>query len=377
MLEDVRQRPQFSTSDASQLARELYDVDASACELPSERDQNFELRCPSGERFVLKIANANAVRDIIDCQNQAMERIAKHGTDANCPTVCETISRQQVARIFGTDETQHFVRLVTWVPGIPLAKAKPHSSILLRGVGRLLGSVSSALEGFSHPAAIREFQWDLACSREVIREHASLISDSAARDIISLFVASYEEIVAPRLGSLRKSVIHNDANDYNVLVGFKKGSGTVVQSTLRAVPATVPDPFLNRRVTGVIDFGDMVHSSTVNELAICLAYVMLDKPDPIAAAAEVVSGYHEVFPLRESEFEVLFPLACMRLCVSVSISAYQRQLAPDNDYLMISAKPAWALLEKLQKLQPSVVHRALRAACQYAPAESTVHSNPR
>jgi Ser/Thr protein kinase RdoA (MazF antagonist) len=357
MLEDVRQRPQFSTSDASRLARELYNVDASACELPSERDQNFELRCPSGERFVLKIANANAVRDIIDCQNQAMERIAKHGTDANCPTVCETISRQQVARILGTDETQHFVRLVTWVPGIPLAKAKPHSSILLRGVGRLLGSVSSALEGFSHPAAIREFQWDLACSREVIREHASLISDSAARDIISLFVASYEEIVAPRLGSLRKSVIHNDANDYNVLVEEQTS--------------------MNRRVTGVIDFGDMVHSSTVNELAICLAYVMLDKPDPIAAAAEVVSGYHEVFPLHELEFEVLFPLACMRLCVSVSISAYHRQLAPDNDYLMITAKPAWALLEKLQKIQPSVVHRALRAACQDAAAESTVHSNPR
>ena len=27
--------------------------------------------------------------------------------------------------------------------------------------------------------------------------------------------------------------------------GFKKGSGTVVRSTLWAVPATVPDPFLN------------------------------------------------------------------------------------------------------------------------------------
>jgi hypothetical protein len=27
---------------------------------------------------------------------------------------------------------------------------------------------------------------------------------------------------------------------------FKKGSGTVVRSTLRAVPATVPDPFLNQ-----------------------------------------------------------------------------------------------------------------------------------
>jgi hypothetical protein len=31
---------------------------------------------------------------------------------------------------------------------------------------------------------------------------------------------------------------------------FKKGSGTVVPSTLRAVPATVPDPFLNPAESG-------------------------------------------------------------------------------------------------------------------------------
>ena len=355
MLEDVRQQPQFSTSDASQLAHELYDVDVSACELPSERDQNFELRCPSGERFVLKIANASTVREIIDCQNQAMERIAKYGSDANCPTVCETISGQQIARISGARDRQHFARLVTWVPGIPLAKAKPHSSMLLRGVGRQLGSVSTALEGFLHPAAKREFQWDLARSCDVVREHAASISDPVARDTISFFATHHEQVVAPKLGSLRTSVIHNDANDYNVLVEEQTS--------------------INRQVTGLIDFGDMVHSSTVNELAICLAYVMLDKPDPIAAAADVVSGYHDVFPLRELEFEVLYPLACMRLCASISISAYQRQLAPDNDYLMITTKPAWALLEKLQKIQPSAVHRALRVACHDAVVESTIHSN--
>ena len=33
---------------------------------------------------------------------------------------------------------------------------------------------------------------------------------------------------------------------------FKKGSGTVVRSTLRAVPATVPDPFLNHAPLGRI-----------------------------------------------------------------------------------------------------------------------------
>ena len=36
--------------------------------------------------------------------------------------------------------------------------------------------------------------------------------------------------------------------------GFKKGSGTVVRSTLRAVPATVPDPFLNHAPLRRIDF---------------------------------------------------------------------------------------------------------------------------
>ncbi len=32
---------------------------------------------------------------------------------------------------------------------------------------------------------------------------------------------------------------------YQILHEFKKGSGAVVPSTLRAVPATVSDPFLN------------------------------------------------------------------------------------------------------------------------------------
>lgn len=38
---------------------------------------------------------------------------------------------------------------------------------------------------------------------------------------------------------------HEGTDSYwEALSAFKKGSGTVVQSTLRAVPATVPDPFL-------------------------------------------------------------------------------------------------------------------------------------
>ena len=69
----------------------------------------------------------------------------------------------------------------------------------------------------------------------------------------------------------RPASIYNDANDYNVLV----------------------DP-AGTRVVSFLDFGDVVHSATVCDLAIAIAYAMLDKQDPIAAAAEVVAGYHAV-----------------------------------------------------------------------------------
>ena len=74
----------------------------------------------------------------------------------------------------------------------------------------------------------------------------------------------------------------------------------------------------------------------VYELAVCIAYAMLGKDDPLAAAAHVVDGYHEVFPLLDVEPELLFHLACMRLCTSVAMAAHQRKLEPDNEYLSIS-----------------------------------------
>ena len=54
----------------------------------------------------------------------------------------------------------------------------------------------------------------------------------------------------------RARAIHGDLNDYNVLVG---GDGDVESR--------------DQRVTGIVDFGDMVHSYRVGDLAIAIAYV--------------------------------------------------------------------------------------------------------
>jgi Ser/Thr protein kinase RdoA (MazF antagonist) len=113
------------------------------------------------------------------------------------------------------------------------------------------------------------------------------------------------------VAELRKSVIHGDANDYNVLV---EGDSVV----------------------GLIDFGDMVYSYTVGDLAIAVAYVVLGKDDPYAAAAPVIDGYQTEFPLTSEEVEALWPLVRLRLCMSVCIAAHQQAQQPENDYLGIS-----------------------------------------
>jgi Ser/Thr protein kinase RdoA (MazF antagonist) len=115
------------------------------------------------------------------------------------------------------------------------------------------------------------------------------------------------------LDHLRKSVIHGDANDYNVLVEGNK-------------------------VVGLIDFGDIVYSYTVGDLAIAVAYVVLGKSDPYAAAAPVIEGYVREFSLTKDELDALWPLVRLRLCMSVAIAAYQQAQQPENEYLGISQK---------------------------------------
>ncbi|MGH9678309.1 MAG: phosphotransferase, partial [Candidatus Acidiferrum sp.] len=163
------------------------------------------------------------------------------------------------------------------------------------------------------------------------------------RALIERILELYESEVVPALPTLRRSVIHGDANDYNVLAG---------------PPSEQP-----RRVAGVIDFGDMHYGLTVSELAIAIAYAVLSEEDPLSAACAVVAGYHNAFPLMEAETSVLYPLIAMRLAVSVTNSAHRKSLIPDDPYVTVSEAPAWLALESLSALHPRLVHYAFRDAC--------------
>jgi Ser/Thr protein kinase RdoA (MazF antagonist) len=302
--------PGFDAGSAEKIAEQYFGIRAVARQLPSERDQNFLLTAASDEKFVLKIANAREAPEFIEAQNAVLKHLAKRVSF--CQRLVQGLSGEETVTV-----RNHLVRVVQYLPGVPLAQIKPQTEELLRDLGRKLGDLDRAMVDFDHPAVHRDFHWDLANGSRVIDEYSGLITDAESRELVRKCRVDFKE-------GFRRSVIHGDANDYNVLVD--------------------PD---RMEVSGLIDFGDMVYSYTVANLAIAIAYVVLEKDDPVAAAACVVDGYEREFLLMDNEREVLWDLVRLRLAMSVCMAAFQRTQQPQNDYLNISQQAIAKALPKL------------------------------
>jgi Ser/Thr protein kinase RdoA (MazF antagonist) len=332
--------PRFDPAAAASLATELYGIIVTALPLPSERDQNFLLSTRTDEQFVLKIANALESRALLEAQNEVMAHLETRLSF--CPRVLPSISGENIVPVESIAGTVNFVRLVTYLPGVPLAAVKQPSPRLLRDLGRKLGQVDRELVSFEHVSLHRDFHWDLAHGTRVIEKYGRLITDTGLQALIYQCGEMFASVVEPLMTRLRRSVIHGDANDYNVLVDSGCPPSNVI---------------------GLIDFGDMVSSFTVGDLAIAVAYAVLDHADPLAVASQLLAGYNEAYPLNDHELEALYGLMLLRLCMSVCLAAHQQQQRPDNQYLEISQLPIKRNLQHLATIDYRHAVETFRSVC--------------
>ncbi len=336
----LQHTPALTPERAAAIARDVYGIAAAATPLPGERDQNFVLHSDAGDRFVLKIANAADDRSLLEAQNAAMSYVAQK--TALCPRPISGVRSSSLVELQSTNGTRHFVRLLTWIPGVTLGSVSRHSGALLEDLGRKVAELDVALHGFDHPAVHRDLYWDLSNACRIVGETSSLISDTVLRGLVERLTERAADSYDPE--RLSRCVVHNDPNDYNVLVGPREGG--------------------EYEVVGILDFGDLVHSFAIADLAIAAAYAILDKPDPLSAAAAVVRGYHAVKPLAPGELDALFGLLTLRLCASVSIAAVQQSQRPDDEYLGISQGPIQRTLPRLADVDPRAARTAFRDACE-------------
>ncbi|HEX3326871.1 MAG TPA: homoserine kinase, partial [Actinomycetota bacterium] len=68
--------PELSAEIAEDILRTVFGIRGAAAQLDSERDLNFRIATPEGNRFVLKISNPSDDPRVLDMQTRAMLHIA-------------------------------------------------------------------------------------------------------------------------------------------------------------------------------------------------------------------------------------------------------------------------------------------------------------
>ncbi len=335
----------MTVQNAEAIARNYYGLNAKSKKLAGYEDENFLLTTATKEQYILKISNSSTSHATIKGQNHILNQLQTNKTVAACyPKVIPSLQNTLIVTIppSTNNKQQVHVRLLSFLRGafwgdIPKAA---QSNSFFSNFGRFLATTNQALGALKIPAIqLQKSPWDLQ-HYALNKKYVSYISSPAQQTLLRYFFMQLDNEVAPKMQHFRKSIIHGDANDWNVLVDKKAET-----------------------ISGLIDFGDACYTQTINELAIALAYALMGHENPIEKAIPLIKAYHEVLPLLPEELDALYYLIAARLCTSVCGAAYNKTLRPDDAYITISEKPAWALLEKWISINPIYAENAFRNAC--------------
>ena len=341
-----------SPEEAVAIARDLFGLDAAASPLGSNQETNLRIEVAGGERYVLKVANPGFGDDVLDLQNKAMRHVARAGTGLKVPVPVPALDGSDLVRvpIRGRD---HHVRLLSFVEGEMFSDAAYLGDEVLGRFGALAARLSGALATFDHAAADRTLQYDSRHAARVVDRLAGSVVDPARRADATRLSDRAWTALEPVARDLRVQVVHADLADYNV----------VAERDLAGRLAPV----------GVIDFGDVVRSWLVADLATAITSLLVrERRSPLLDACAVVAGFSAVTPLTEPEVAALWPLVTAR--ASVLATSVDDILAadPDNAYAREEQPLDWLILDRAASVPFPLAEAALRQAVGLDPGPMTV-----
>ena len=360
------EKPTTTPREAAAMADTLFGLRRVSADdlqpLDSYDDRNFFVPAAVGGQdgfnrppYLLKVHNGveSANRPILDAQNAIMRHLhargfvcpvpvpSAAGNDVEFTTVSDTSALSSSS---STTSRRFAVRLLTWVHGRTLNSLTPTRPRLFSS-GAYLGRLRCALDTFDHPGCHRDHLWDI---RQTVGLRAFLHALDAAPDVRHVaeeVIDAYAALAGTDgvLSTFRCGVLQADFNDANIIFD---DSG--------------------ERVQGVIDFGDIVYSHLINDLAIAMAYSTLQPPEGLTrpeTAATVLEGYCTQADISADELRVLRVLVACRLATSVTLGAFSSlKDTAQNEYLQLHAGPGRAALCDFWRRDAGATDAAFQAA---------------
>lgn len=295
--------PGFETHDVEELAFERisedqavriafvgFDLEAYSAErLDTERDDSFHLVTARGDR-VLKIAHPADDSSVIGPQLRALQ----HARRADRTLPLQRLVRTAFGGPLHLLEDGRVSWMFEWMPGTLLRDAVVGEA-QLEALGAMLGRLSRALRTFATEEVPRRSAWDLQ-NVPRLATLLGLVPNAASAEALARFDAR----VTPRLGELPTQFIHNDFNPGNVLV----------------------DPEREEFVVGILDFGDVVDSLRVADLAVALAYQISPLRHSFDQLNPMIAAFDRAVRLAPAEREVLPTLVACRFAQRILINQW-------------------------------------------------------
>ncbi|XP_053659044.1 hydroxylysine kinase [Anopheles marshallii] len=331
-------RPVVSEEEVHKLAERLYGIIVlEMCELDSYDDRNFMIQAdsyvknpilksisPSG--YVMKIANSLDSRDesFFHAQNEIMLHLNKRGI--KCPVPAQNIyGKHHSMEKLG--ESKHIVRLLEYIPG-KVFHGVPHPDSLFYQAGQFIARIDSALKSIDKEMVMKRQSIWMLDNFPQLKDFLYVIKDEHHKGIVEQVLDAFQRRVMPNLNECEQGVIYGDFNEHNVIVNKK------------------PSNSKEYEIVGIIDFGDVCYSRYVFELAIAMAYMILEAND-LNIGGLVMAGYSMIRLIPPHEKEILRVCIAARLCQSLVLGLYTATVDSSNQYILSSQTRGWNVLEAL------------------------------
>ena len=248
-----------------------------------------------------------------DLQVRALVHAADRDPGLPLPRLLPDVDGSMVRAVTGADSEARQARVLSYLPGRLLDYATTDAR-QRRDLGRAAGRLSLALSDLDHPASRRVLAWDLA-RVGTLRPLLGHVADADARAAVERELDSFDIRVGAALAATRQQVVHHDFHADNLLV----------------------DPTAADFVTGILDFGDVVRSSVVGDLAVAMSYAVgcdgaLERHhlDPWQAPYDLAAGFTQVRSLHDDEVALLPWLVRLRLAQRLLLNSWLAASDPSN-----------------------------------------------
>ncbi|PTW58984.1 Ser/Thr protein kinase RdoA (MazF antagonist) [Breoghania corrubedonensis] len=298
--------PVLPDSEIEDLVRTHFGLEGTAEWLWGEKDSNHRLTLGDKRTVLVKVLNPGEPPSTTDMHSRALLHVARADPGIPVQRIVPASNGAPDIRIPGPEGNTRAVRVVTFLPGQALSGAT-HSVAQRYNIGLMMARMQQALASFEHASASHKLTWDMTYSLD-LRGVCNCLGEGEERAALTQCLDLFQDEVLPRLTQLPSQVIHNDFNSENILV----------------------DPADTDRVSGIIDFGDMVRAPRVFDVAVGASYILDDESEPVESVFDFLKGYASLARLTRPEIEVLYPCLLARLVMRLAIPSWRATLFPNQ-----------------------------------------------